>query len=319
LFENNLGSKTGAELAQAFAAIPIGVTTLDLSGNNLGNKTGAELAQAFAAIPIGVTTLDLSGNALNNKTGAELAQAFAAIPIGVTTLDLSGNNLGNKTGAELAQAFAAIPIGVTTLDLSYNYLYTKTGAELAQVFAAIPAGVTTIKVDDRTYYPNKLLKQVEKFCKAKNPYIEYDHDIDDVHLSYLMNTLKTRKDALSYISQGLLLSGYILKDTPKDEEELHQAIDLYLLAKDDPDYTDAASFCLWEIKTLYHDIPSIEARMKEIDCDPSSFIPGYNKFGQRKSDVAPPSNTSNSNTFNMFNNTPSVDNPAQKQPKSFLP
>jgi hypothetical protein len=69
---------------------PASVTTLDLSYNNLGNKTGAELAQAFAAIPASVTTLDLHGNSLDNKTGAELAQAFAAIPITVGDLKNHG-------------------------------------------------------------------------------------------------------------------------------------------------------------------------------------------------------------------------------------
>ena len=74
----NLRDKSGAELAQAFAAIPAGVTSLDLGCNYLGNKSGAELAQAFAAIPAGVTSLNLWGNDLSNKSGAELAQAFAA-------------------------------------------------------------------------------------------------------------------------------------------------------------------------------------------------------------------------------------------------
>ena len=127
---------------------PASVTTLNLSRNSLGYKTGAELAQAFAAIPASVTTLDLRGNALGSKTGAELAQAFAAIPASVTTLDLRGNDLGNKTGAKLAQAFAAIPASVTTLDLSRNWLDRKTGAELAQAFAAIPVTVGYLKNHD---------------------------------------------------------------------------------------------------------------------------------------------------------------------------
>ncbi|MDF1683468.1 MAG: hypothetical protein P1U36_02310 [Legionellaceae bacterium] len=147
--DNDLGRKTGAELAEAFAGIPAGVTSLNLSDNDLGRKTGAELAEAFAGIPAGVTSLYLIWNGLGDKTGAELAVAFAGIPAGVTSLDLSENNLSRKTGAELAVAFAGIPAGVTSLNLSWNNLGRKTSAELAVAFAGIPAGVTvSFKGDD---------------------------------------------------------------------------------------------------------------------------------------------------------------------------
>jgi hypothetical protein len=141
LFGNELGEKTGAELAQAFASIPAGVTSLDLFRNSLGTKTGADLAQAFAAIPASVSSLNLRENRLGEKTGAELTQAFAAIPAGVSSLDLRLNELAAKTGAELAQAFAAIPAGVSSLDLRVNGLGEKSGAELALSLAALRPAV----------------------------------------------------------------------------------------------------------------------------------------------------------------------------------
>ncbi|MGC1181731.1 hypothetical protein [Legionella sp.] len=140
----NLDKKSGLELAKAFAAIPPGVTTLDLKANHLDKKSGLELAKAFAVIPAGVTTLDLGNNGLYKKSGTELAQAFTSISAGVTALNLSANDLGKKSGSELAQAFAAIPPGVTTLNLMGNFLGFNSGSELAQAFAAIPAGVTTL-------------------------------------------------------------------------------------------------------------------------------------------------------------------------------
>ena len=130
------------------------MTSLDLSGNGLYYKTGAELAQAFAAIPAGVTSLDLRYNHLYNKTGAELAEAFGAIPAGVASLDLSDNGLDNKSGAELAQAFAAIPAGVTSLDLSGNYLYAKKGGELTEIFQAMPVNITSVLIDGRNINPH---------------------------------------------------------------------------------------------------------------------------------------------------------------------
>jgi hypothetical protein len=91
-----LGSETGtlgSKLAQAFHDIADDdVTMLELLGNNLGSKTGAELAQAFACIPDNITMLGLSSTNLGLKTGVELAQALAGIPPGITTLDLTGNH-----------------------------------------------------------------------------------------------------------------------------------------------------------------------------------------------------------------------------------
>ena len=40
------------------------MTLLDLQYNDLGNKTGAELAEAFAAIPSHVASVDITGNGL---------------------------------------------------------------------------------------------------------------------------------------------------------------------------------------------------------------------------------------------------------------
>jgi hypothetical protein len=76
------------------------VTSLDLSWNDLGRLTGAELAVAFASLPVTVNSLDLSQNDLERLTGAELAQVFAAIPATVTGLDLRNYNFGHITGKE---------------------------------------------------------------------------------------------------------------------------------------------------------------------------------------------------------------------------
>jgi len=118
-----LCQKTGAELALAFAGIPVNVTSLNLSGNGLGQKTGAELAQAFAAIPAGVTSLELSNNGLGQKTGAELAQAFAGIPVNVTSLNLSANSLDCLSTRDLLIALNGIPKTVREINLNRNKLF----------------------------------------------------------------------------------------------------------------------------------------------------------------------------------------------------
>jgi hypothetical protein len=56
--------------------------------------TNAGLVEIFAAIPEGITSIDMSQNSFNNITGAALAQGFAHFPPSVTSLDLSLNDLG---------------------------------------------------------------------------------------------------------------------------------------------------------------------------------------------------------------------------------
>ena len=134
--------QTADKVISAITYLPSGVTSLDLSSNNLGSKTGAELAKIFVAIPAGVTSLNLSINQLYNKTGAELAQAFTVIPARVTSLNLRYNHLHKKTFAELAKIFAAIPLRVKKVNLGNNNLFTgKTRAQIDELLNSIPADV----------------------------------------------------------------------------------------------------------------------------------------------------------------------------------
>ncbi|MBA2711408.1 MAG: hypothetical protein H0U57_12560 [Tatlockia sp.] len=161
----NLGQMSAMVIAQTIAAIPLTVTSLDLTNNSLGSKTGAELAQVFTAIPASVTSLNLCFNNLGSKPAAELAQAFAAIPATVTSLDLRYNNLGSINAAELAQVFAAIPASVTSLNLRSNKLDRKTAAELVQIFAAIPASVTSLNLRSNLLGSKKAAELVQIFAK----------------------------------------------------------------------------------------------------------------------------------------------------------
>ncbi|HAU1184346.1 TPA: hypothetical protein JBI17_16685 [Legionella pneumophila] len=91
---------------------------MSLSWNGLNSKSDAELAQAFAAIPASVTSLDLSWNGLNRINSSWLA----AIPVSVTSLDLRANLLGLKSYIELTHVFSSIPNHVVSLNLYLNYL-----------------------------------------------------------------------------------------------------------------------------------------------------------------------------------------------------
>jgi len=58
----------------------LGVTSLHLDWNGLDQKSGAELAEAFRAIPLSVTSLDLRWNGLDDKTDAEWIELFSSLP-----------------------------------------------------------------------------------------------------------------------------------------------------------------------------------------------------------------------------------------------
>jgi hypothetical protein len=80
-----------------------------LSGNDLGRKTGAELAAAFAGIPAGVTSFDFSNNRLGKMTTDELAKFFKAIST-VSFIDPIDNDTSEIKSAELTQKPSAIGI-----------------------------------------------------------------------------------------------------------------------------------------------------------------------------------------------------------------
>jgi hypothetical protein len=97
------------------------VTALDLTMNNLGQRTGDDLALAFAAIPPGVTTLNLSRNGLDQKTGAELAAILASIPPHVKEINLQGNNLfKDKSPEAIDDLLLALDGQRSRLDLRGN-------------------------------------------------------------------------------------------------------------------------------------------------------------------------------------------------------
>ena len=160
--------ESGAKLAQAFKAIPLSVTSLDLSYNNLDRKMTAELVQIFEAIPEGVTSLNLAGNGLRFEFGTNgngLVQVLKAIPQRVTSLNLSGNSLGNKNAPGLLQVLEAIPKGLTSLDLSWSGLDDETGARLVRAFRAIPRGVTSLNLSGNRL-GNKTSEQLAQAFKA---------------------------------------------------------------------------------------------------------------------------------------------------------
>ena len=76
----NLSLLSGAELAQAIARSPAGVTDLNLSWNGLFRKTGDELAQAFGGIPAHISEITLSLSYIQNRTPEELSALAQALP-----------------------------------------------------------------------------------------------------------------------------------------------------------------------------------------------------------------------------------------------
>jgi hypothetical protein len=128
-------------LGTALAALPKTIIILDLGENNLGYRTGPQLATSLARIPHTVETLDLACNDLDRLGSPGLSLVLSILPTGVKTLGLSENNFNRLTAADLAKTLAKIPASVTFLDLRWNDLSSFSEAELTQIFAAIPRTV----------------------------------------------------------------------------------------------------------------------------------------------------------------------------------
>ena len=259
------------------------MTIHNLSNNQLGTKTRAELAQVFAAIPSGVTTLDLGRNNLGSKTGAELAQVFAAIPRGVTTLDLFANGLGFKTGAELAQAFAAIPPRVTTIKLTSDdlkYLLNQESIDDCLLFFKnLPNSVTKLIVGGVTYSPpigyifaisESQIQSPFDIINAEQP-IKPRISIDESNLLQLIEMFEEHPTPQSDLLCAYLLEGRIESHTSDEKIEGQDATDYInqrrLFALDF--YQRAACHA---DETLAHNIEEIMLMTRAAEPDDSSPV-----------------------------------------------
>lgn len=147
----------------AFASIPLGAASLDLSYNSLDWILHTTLVKLFSSIPASVTSLNLRCNQLGRKKHNELVELFKAIPLGVIHLNLSKNQLNEIESTKLAEIFESIPQCVLSLNLSENRLGSSffhwdgwdrgrgfvdraANNNLVKVFKAIPRGVTSINL-----------------------------------------------------------------------------------------------------------------------------------------------------------------------------
>jgi Ran GTPase-activating protein (RanGAP) involved in mRNA processing and transport len=143
LSDNYLGGLPGSDLAKVLNAIHKGVRILDLSWNNLYSKGGIKLAEAFRCLS-GLISLNLSGNHFCGKYIDELIAIFSAIPTSVRQLDLSWNNFYGVAASNLAKAFGALHKDLTVLSLANNHLHVFSETELKEIFAGLPMGLTTL-------------------------------------------------------------------------------------------------------------------------------------------------------------------------------
>lgn len=176
------------DIIAAFRAIPICVTSLDLSGNHFYDIYSksmpdvVKLTQAFAAIPTSITSLCL-GSSMYMADAEEVAQVFAAIPTSVTNLDFEFSLYRGihilavipasvtslkfcasfdspnaykfpNLSRELAHSLSYIPASVTSLNLIKDFHSPEQVAEseIAKIFAAIPPSVTNLELNGNNYF-----------------------------------------------------------------------------------------------------------------------------------------------------------------------
>lgn len=129
-------------LLALFTAIPKETTHLDASCLCLDKLTMAEIREAFAHLPAGLISLNLSHNDLGLRTEAELEEFWSLIPSTVTELGLATNQFSKKTAA----AFTNFPKHIKTLDFGRNYTIEDNINQFAELITAITQNVTTLKL-----------------------------------------------------------------------------------------------------------------------------------------------------------------------------
>lgn len=104
-----VGISRVSALIQAFAAIPNTIVYLNLTSNGFGIiRNGAELAQLFAAIPAGVTSLDLRSTCLYRLSLADLALFKNSLPH-IQTICLDVSEIRNMSKEQRQMLSAAFP------------------------------------------------------------------------------------------------------------------------------------------------------------------------------------------------------------------
>ncbi|NBX85377.1 MAG: hypothetical protein EBQ95_07210 [Gammaproteobacteria bacterium] len=262
-------------LSEAFAAIPKGVTSLDLSENNFGLKNSAEIAKVFAAIPKGVTSLNLNWNNFGLKNSAEIAEAFAAIPEGVTSLDLSGNISGN-----IINIFKVLPKQVTSIGLNFNPFFDV--YQLDSLIAILSTSVTTVIINGNDFKVSDILLQALSPIDAKNrknwtaDVIEPQCSIDEKAFVQIIKYLQKHPCSKHFLISGLLLEGIIenssdafrANNASYFEKRVLLAIDFYLKAACDPYFSREIEGILWNMRNLYRELPAVIKKLEPFRLNP---------------------------------------------------
>ena len=112
-------SKLGAFKCDAFA-LPVGTTSLDLSGKRISSAAAIMLAGVIK-FNASVTKVLVGGNKLGDAGATILCDALRESKVTkVQELDLSENDIG-LDGAKAVAAMAAVVASLTWLDVSLNY------------------------------------------------------------------------------------------------------------------------------------------------------------------------------------------------------
>ncbi|MDF1684520.1 MAG: hypothetical protein P1U36_07650 [Legionellaceae bacterium] len=172
-------------LVRCFVMIPESVISLNLRSNQMGQKKNSELVEIFKVIPRGLISLNLSNNQLNEREDAKLAEVLESIPRGVVSLNLSHNCLGSSftrwdhsgnrvENNNLVKVFKAIPRSVLSLNLSKNELGLNRGIILEKCFEALPQGVSLLNLSGDYFGRESLVRT----------FVSIPHSVTTIDLSY---------------------------------------------------------------------------------------------------------------------------------------
>lgn len=163
---SELGTNHRKEFPLAMAAVPDGVTEIDLRHNQLDRLPNEELIAAIAALPSSVKILRLE--CLSSDPSLPPSRSFHQILptlAGVTTLSLSFNNWGGFTGSEFIALCESVLDSVVELSFEYCYLGRLPAADLAQALSKLPSSIKVLNLDNN-YLGGRTTEELELILKS---------------------------------------------------------------------------------------------------------------------------------------------------------
>lgn len=194
LYANSLGCKSAGELEEIAAALPPGLTSLDLGANGLHPK---QFIRFFSALTKGLRALYLQSQRFGTLQPEELISVFRSFPETLEILDLSLNSLGNMFFEEAVSNY--LPKMLTSLKLNFNGLGAVNTQGLINFFSNLPLNLRDLQLSG-----NRLgEKNIEELCALVRAFPRGLESLDLSNNDFWKKSFKEKRLILSMLPPDL--------------------------------------------------------------------------------------------------------------------